>query len=115
LLRVKECGYSQEKDVRDVAVTKVFIAKIIPVGTRLEVERSFKELGTFWTNVPYSVPFPRRFPISYVNIEEQPQLVAIFKNWRINPALEEKIFSFVPPTGSKEVEIKKAPGSTRVK
>jgi hypothetical protein len=41
--------------------------------------------------------------------------VAIFKNWPINPALEEKIFSFVPPTGSKEVEIKKAPGSTRVK
>jgi hypothetical protein len=35
----------------------------------------------------------------------------MFKEWRINPGLDEQIFTFTPPFGAKEVELKKSVGS----
>ena len=59
-------------------------------------------------------PTPRRFAITYINIKEQPQFLALLKDWNINPELDDKIFEFTPPVGAKEVRIEKAPGSTVV-
>jgi len=42
------------------------------------------------------------------NIDGNPRYMAMFKEWRINPGLDEQIFNFTPPFGAKEVEIKKS-------
>jgi outer membrane lipoprotein-sorting protein len=39
----------------------------------------------------------------------------MLKEWRINPGLDEKIFTFTPPFGAKEVELKKSVDSKTVK
>jgi hypothetical protein len=71
---------------------------------------SFESTGADWQVwvQKWDKPVPRRFAINFVNIDGSPQYLAMFKEWRINPGLDEQIFTFTPPFGAKEVEIKKS-------
>ena len=77
---------------------------------------SFESTGADWQLwvQKWDKPIPRRFTINYVNIDGNPQYLGIFEEWRINPGFDEKIFTFTPPPGAKEVELKKAVGSKTV-
>lgn len=77
---------------------------------------SYESTGADWQVwvQKWEKPVPRRFAINYVNIDGSPQFLAMLKEWQINPTLDEKIFTFSPPFGAKEVEMKKAAGSNKV-
>jgi hypothetical protein len=74
---------------------------------------SFESTGADWQVwvQKWDKPVLKRFAINFVNIDGNPQYLAMFKEWRINPELDEQIFTFTPPFGAKEVEIKKSVGS----
>ena len=78
---------------------------------------SFESTGADWQVwiQKWDKPVPRRFTINYVTIDGNPQYLGILKEWQINTDLDERIFTFTPPIGAKEVELKKAVGSKTVK
>jgi len=53
--------------------------------------------------------------VGYVNIDENPQFLGMFKEWCINTGLDGKIFIFTPPFGAKKVELKKSVDRKTVK
>jgi hypothetical protein len=77
---------------------------------------SFESTGADWQVwvQKWDKPVLRRFAINFVNTDGNPQYLAMFKEWRINPGLDEQIFTFTPPFGAKEVEIKKSVGGKTV-
>jgi hypothetical protein len=68
---------------------------------------SFESTGAdwqLWVEVG-DKPVPRMFAITFVDDEHSPQLVAMFHQWRVNPDVDEQLFSFRAPPGAQEVEI----------
>lgn len=58
----------------------------------------------FWVNNdPYNLP--ARFAITYKNQPGNPQYVASFSDWQINPTLPVAMFDFQPPPGARPVRI----------
>lgn len=49
-------------------------------------------------------PVPCRFAIVYVNVPGEPEYLAIFDEWKINPNLDEALFKFKTPNDAKEVQ-----------
>jgi len=47
---------------------------------------------------------PRKFVITHINVQSQPQYSAIFTEWDFSPDLSDLDFEFVPPEGAHEIE-----------
>jgi len=77
---------------------------------------SFESTGADWQLwvQKWDKPIPRRFTINYVNIDGNPQYLGMFEEWRLVPGFDERMFTFKPPPGAKEVELKKAAASKTV-
>ena len=77
---------------------------------------SFESIGADWQMWVQAdgQPVPILFNIKYIEVEGNPEYLAIFKNWKIDPNLDGKMFSFVPPAGAKNIPIKKTAYSATV-
>jgi hypothetical protein len=77
---------------------------------------SFESTGADWQVwvKKWEKPVLGRFAINFINIDENPRYLAMFKEWRLNLELDEQIFTFTPPFEAREVEIKKSAGSKTV-
>ena len=51
---------------------------------------------------------PKRLFITYRSIPGQPSFIAEFSDWNLSPALTDADFTFQPPEGAKQVELKSA-------
>jgi hypothetical protein len=58
----------------------------------------------FWINND-AYNLPARFSIVYKNIEGNPQYLAMFSEWQINPKLPPAMFDFLPPPGATQVRM----------
>ena len=58
----------------------------------------------FWINDD-AYTLPGKFAITYKNQEGNPQYMASFSEWQINPNLPEAMFDFYPPPGAHQIRI----------
>ena len=58
----------------------------------------------FWINND-AYNLPARFSIVYKNKEGNPQYLAMFSEWQINPNLPAAMFDFLPPPGATQVRM----------
>ena len=58
----------------------------------------------FWINND-AYNLPARFSITYKNKEGNPQYLALFSEWQLNPKLPSAMFDFLPPPGATMVRI----------
>ncbi|HTQ65059.1 MAG TPA: DUF2092 domain-containing protein [Puia sp.] len=58
----------------------------------------------FWINDD-AYTLPGKFSITYKNQEGNPQYLASFSDWQINPELPDAMFDFYPPPGSRQIRI----------
>lgn len=64
-----------------------------------------KEINVqFWINND-AYNLPGRFAITYKNKEKNPQYLALFSDWQINPQLPAAMFNFLPPPDANKVTI----------
>jgi hypothetical protein len=50
-------------------------------------------------------PLPRKFVITYVHEQGEPQYSAILRKWHLDPAFPEALFTFHAPPGAEQVEV----------
>ncbi|MHA4842927.1 DUF2092 domain-containing protein [Flavitalea antarctica] len=63
-----------------------------------------EEIIQFWINND-AYNLPARFSITYKKQPGNPQYLAIFSEWQINPRFPEAMFEFVPPPGAGRLRI----------
>ncbi len=60
-------------------------------------------------------PFPRKILINQKKLLGEPQWTAILTDWNLSPQLPDNMFSFVPPTGSHQIDFLPAADATAPK
>jgi hypothetical protein len=80
------------------------IAKIINEEYFHILARSDEKAFQFWISSEGNT-IPARFAITYNYKKGNPQYIASFSDWRINPHLSKSMFSFLPPPGSTRVKM----------
>ena len=58
----------------------------------------------FWVN-NNAYNLPAKFAITYKNMPGNPQYIAAFTDWQINPDLPDAMFDFLPPPGAAQLTI----------
>lgn len=50
-------------------------------------------------------PWPRKFVITYKDVDERPQFMAVFRNWEADPSMNASRFDTNPPAGASEIPL----------
>jgi len=54
---------------------------------------------------PGAKPLPRKLVINYKLIPDEPQFIAMFDKWNLDPKIADDAFKFTPQPGAKKVEL----------
>ena len=52
-------------------------------------------------------PLPKRFVITYMNAEGQPQYRAQFRDWNLTAQVPDSLFTFTPPKEAEKIRFRK--------